>query len=42
MPKKWEQLAKKIEKQYENKHYPHKVAERIGYATATKILKKKR
>lgn len=41
MPKKFEDMAKRIMKQYEKKGYTHKEAERIGYGTANKIFRKK-
>jgi hypothetical protein len=42
MPKRLHDLAKKIEHQYEIKGIPKKEAERIGWATAHKILGKKK
>ena len=42
MPKKFDKLEKKIEKEYKKKGYPAKKAKSIGYATAGKIAGKKK
>ena len=42
MPKKRDQLAKKIEHEYEKKGFGKKRAKSIGFATANKIFKKKK
>lgn len=42
MPKKFENLAHKIEREYEKKGMSHKKALGIGYATAGKIFREKK
>lgn len=42
MPKKFDKLEKKIEREYKKKGYPAKKAKAIGYATAGKITRKKK
>ena len=41
MPKKFDKLEKKIEKEYIKKGYGKKRAKKIGFATAGKIARKK-
>ena len=41
MSEKFNKLAKKIEKSYENKHYTVKESKYIGKATAAKIYREK-
>ena len=41
MPKKFDKLERKIEKEYIKKGYSKKRARKIGYATAGKIARRK-
>ena len=42
MPKKFDKLERKIEKEYLKKGYRRKQAKKIGYATAGKIARKRK
>ncbi len=41
MPKKFDKLERKVEKEYIKKGYSRKRAKRIGFATAGKIARRK-